>query len=230
MAQVLVLRPFSRLSSCRPLSGAFGLCDIGCDWRSSGDAAARMSQRSRTGQSSDASGTPRGEGKKQARGKTPRRDQGRRSRVSGDAAARGRPADGSAFDPWAAAASTQGASTAPPVVAGAAPPSSAAPDAVPEAELPPWFAHFRAEIRNDVLAIDGRMEQAFSRTLLAYEKEQQKRIDELEQSVATIQAAQDAATENNKKLWDQVARLDKALALAETAAVGSILRPSSTTF
>ena len=85
-------------------------------------------------------------------------------------------------------------------------------------------------MRNDVLANDSRMEQAFSRTLLAYEKEQQKRIDGIEQSVATILAAQDAATENNKKFWDQVTRLDKALALAETAAVGSISRPSSTTF
>ena len=63
------------------------------------------------------------------------------------------------------------------------------------------------------------MERVFSQTLLAYEEEQQRHICELEQRVATIRAAQDAATATHKQLWDQIARLDKALTFAETAAV-----------
>ena len=137
-----------------------------------------MSQRSDTGQWSNTSGPPRGEGKKHAQGKTPPRDED-----------------------------------------GAVPPSSAGPDAVPEAELPRWFAHFRAEMRNNVLVNDSHLERAFSQRLLAYEEEQQRHICELEQRVATIRAAQDAATATHKQLWDQIARLDKALTFAETAAV-----------
>ena len=73
--------------------------------------------------------------------------------------------------------------------------------------------------KDDVLENDTHPERIFSQILTAYEEMQQRHICELEQRVATIRTALDAATATHKQLWDQIARLDKALALVETAAV-----------
>ena len=87
--------------------------------------------------------------------------------------------------------------------------------------------------KDDVLANDTHPERIFSQILTAYEEMQQRHIFELQQQVATIRTALDAATATHKQLWDEIARLDKALALVEnatvdpTAAVRACARPPS---
>ena len=56
----------------------------------------------------------------------------------------------------------------------------------------------------------------FSQILTAYD-EIEVRIHELQQEVATTRTALEAATASHKQLWDEIARLDKALALVENA-------------
>ena len=57
----------------------------------------------------------------------------------------------------------------------------------------------------------------FSQILTAYDEMEQQRILELQQEVATTRTALEAATASHKQLWDEIARLDKALALVENA-------------
>ena len=57
----------------------------------------------------------------------------------------------------------------------------------------------------------------FSQILTAYDEMEQQRILELQQEVATTRTALEAATATHKQLWDEIARLDKALALVENA-------------
>ena len=71
--------------------------------------------------------------------------------------------------------------------------------------------------KDDVLANDTHPERIFSQILTAYEEMQQRHIFELEQQVATIRTALEAATATHKQLWDEIARMDKALALVENA-------------
>ena len=73
--------------------------------------------------------------------------------------------------------------------------------------------------KDDVLANDTHPERIFSQILTAYEEMQQRHIFELQQQVATIRTALEAATATHKQLWDEIARLDKSLALVENAAV-----------
>ena len=56
----------------------------------------------------------------------------------------------------------------------------------------------------------------FSQILTAYD-EIEVRIHELQQEVATTRTALEAATASHKQLWEEIARLDKALALVENA-------------
>ena len=56
----------------------------------------------------------------------------------------------------------------------------------------------------------------FSQILTAYD-EIEVRIHELQQEVATTRTALEAATASHKQLWEEIARLDKALALVEKA-------------
>ena len=73
--------------------------------------------------------------------------------------------------------------------------------------------------KDDVLENDTHPERIFSQILTAYEEMQQRHIFELQQQVATIRTALEAATATHKQLWDEIARLDKALALVENATV-----------
>ena len=57
----------------------------------------------------------------------------------------------------------------------------------------------------------------FSQILTAYDEVEQQRILELQQEVATTRTALKAATASQKQLWEEIARLDKALALVEKA-------------
>ena len=57
----------------------------------------------------------------------------------------------------------------------------------------------------------------FSQILTAYDEVEQQRIHELQQEVATTRTALEAATASHKQLWEEIARLDKALALVENA-------------
>ena len=57
----------------------------------------------------------------------------------------------------------------------------------------------------------------FSQILTAYDEMEQQHILDLQQQVATMRTALEAAIATHKQLWDEIARLDKALALVENA-------------
>ena len=71
--------------------------------------------------------------------------------------------------------------------------------------------------KDDVLENDTHPERIFSQILTAYDEMEQQHILELQQQVATMRTALEAATATHKQLWDEIARLDKALALVENA-------------